>query len=204
MVRRVGHPTHSKIFSSKRAASAWVKEVEKVCSSSVVTSLESSMSVINENLKIARKNAGYTQQQVAAALGITRGAVALWEAKTDHAVTPRPHTLVKLAKFYGVNLDTLTGSPLLQTAPTSAKKYNSDKNEPYGALPDFQMDNHIFVFAESEEQVVEKFKALKMKSNGLHKHLVLIGSEASVHSVKTRQEAMSFAVNFLVTARQET
>ena len=201
MVRRVGHPTYSKIFQSKNAASAWVKVIEKACSSSAVISLGSSMSLINENLRIARKNSGYTQSEVAEALGITRGAVALWEAKTEHAVTPRPFTLLKIAKLYGVKLDTLTSGPLLQTPPTSARKYSSDKDEPHGELPDLEIDNHIFVFAESEQQVVEKFKALKMKSKSLHKHLVLIGSEASVHFVKTRQEALSFAVKFLVAAK---
>lgn len=63
---------------------------------------------INTKLRELRLARGYTQGAVAAAVGVTRGAVTLWESG-DPAVRTKPSraTLVRLAELYDVSVDDL-------------------------------------------------------------------------------------------------
>ena len=59
-------------------------------------------SMIGDKLKALRKEKGYTQQDVADAIGITRGALGGYETSRRN---PRLPELQKLADFFGVGLD---------------------------------------------------------------------------------------------------
>lgn len=64
-------------------------------------------------LAILRKQAGYTQETAAEALGTDRSTVAKWETGGAH---PRTDKLVKLAKLYGCTVDALMGAMALKDA----------------------------------------------------------------------------------------
>ena len=61
---------------------------------------------IAEELKQHRKVGGYSQSQVAAAIGVTQQAVSLWESGNAE---PTISFCIKLADFYGITLDELVG-----------------------------------------------------------------------------------------------
>lgn len=58
------------------------------------------------NLRSAREAKGYTQEDVAAALGVSRVAVTLWESGVNQ---PSARYLVPLADLLGVSVDYLLG-----------------------------------------------------------------------------------------------
>lgn len=58
--------------------------------------------MIGDNIRYLRKQAGYSQEQLARKIGITQGSVSLWEkGKND----PDTKTLSKIAQIFGVPLD---------------------------------------------------------------------------------------------------
>ena len=59
-----------------------------------------------EKFKAAREQRGMTQQQVADAVHVSKGAVSMWE---NGIRTPATHFLIMLADLFGVTLDTLVG-----------------------------------------------------------------------------------------------
>lgn len=61
---------------------------------------------IAENIKNLRKQKGFTQEQLAEALGVTAGAVYKWEAALS---TPDILLIMELADFFEVSLDSLLG-----------------------------------------------------------------------------------------------
>lgn len=70
--------------------------------------------VLARNLRAARLRAGFTLHEVAEACGVFgRGTVSRWESERDPQ-HPGPEILVKLARLYGVSLDSLYG---LEHAP---------------------------------------------------------------------------------------
>ena len=64
------------------------------------------MSRLSDNLKQFRTAAGLTQPAVAAALGISRSAVAMYESGSRE---PELSLLWQLADLYGISLDELAG-----------------------------------------------------------------------------------------------
>ena len=61
---------------------------------------------LGERLRTARRQAGYTQQQVAEALGIGRSTIATWETGQNDVDSA---TLRRLAELYGTSTDALLG-----------------------------------------------------------------------------------------------
>ena len=59
---------------------------------------------LGQNIRKLRKEAGYTQEQLAEALGVTTGAVYKWES--DRAV-PELELLVEIAEFFETSVDAL-------------------------------------------------------------------------------------------------
>lgn len=55
-------------------------------------------------LSYARRRAGLLQRQVAAALGVSMGTIAMWETGRNR---PRADKLPKLAQLYGCTVDDL-------------------------------------------------------------------------------------------------
>lgn len=72
---------------------------------------------LHERLVNLRKTHGYTQQRVAEALGISRGAYANYEIGTRE---PDAETLSALAELYGVSVDYLVGRTDNPTPPEDA------------------------------------------------------------------------------------
>lgn len=62
--------------------------------------------MFSTQLKKYRKNNGYTQKQLADAVGVTQQAVAKWE--TDKA-SPDPEMLKKISSIFNISVDTLLG-----------------------------------------------------------------------------------------------
>lgn len=66
------------------------------------------MSELHQKIKQARLKAGLTQAQVAERLGITRGAVTLWEAEnSDNRSSPPISKLRRFAEVVGVSFVSL-------------------------------------------------------------------------------------------------
>ena len=61
---------------------------------------------INENIKLYRKEKGFTQEQLAEAMGVSVGAVSKWESG---ASVPELSLIMELADFFGISVDALLG-----------------------------------------------------------------------------------------------
>ena len=60
----------------------------------------------SENIKALRKQKGFTQEQLAEAMGVTAGAIYKWEQNLS---TPDIGLIMELASFFGVSVDSLVG-----------------------------------------------------------------------------------------------
>ena len=59
---------------------------------------------LGENLKIARQNSGYTQEEVSNILFVSQQTISNWEKEIS---TPSVSDLVKISNLYQVSIDTL-------------------------------------------------------------------------------------------------
>jgi len=66
----------------------------------------------NKKIVLLRERMGFTQQEVANQIGVTRGNVSRWEVGTH---IPRGATLQKISEFFGVPIDYLIDEK--QTSP---------------------------------------------------------------------------------------
>lgn len=67
---------------------------------------EEKVSTFGRNEKRFRENLKMSMNDVAEAVGVSKGSVNMWE---NNDVIPRNAVLLKLAKLYGVSIDTLLG-----------------------------------------------------------------------------------------------
>lgn len=74
--------------------------------------------VVAQRLTEAREAAGYSQDQVAVALDVSRPMISYWESG---ARTPNDRQLVGLSRLYGVDIAALRGDQPLQDAQTAAR-----------------------------------------------------------------------------------
>jgi transcriptional regulator with XRE-family HTH domain len=74
--------------------------------------------VVAQRLTEARELAGYSQDQVAVALDVSRPMISYWESGTR---TPSDRQLVGLARLYGVDVSALRGDSPVQDTQTSAR-----------------------------------------------------------------------------------
>jgi Zn-dependent peptidase ImmA (M78 family)/transcriptional regulator with XRE-family HTH domain len=74
--------------------------------------------VVAQRLTEAREAAGYSQDQVAVALDVSRPMISYWESGTR---IPNDRQLVGLARLYGVDIAALRGDQPLQDVQTSAR-----------------------------------------------------------------------------------
>lgn len=61
----------------------------------------------SNEIRILRRNNNLTMQEFADQLGVTKGAVSMWENK---GVVPRDDILMRISKNYGISLDKLLGN----------------------------------------------------------------------------------------------
>ena len=88
-----------------------------------------------------RKNAGYSQEELADTIGVSRQAVSKWERAE---ASPDTDNLIELSKIYGVSLDEM----MLGTKPAEENKTESaeeSKTEDYSAQPEANNSGHVHV-----------------------------------------------------------
>lgn len=91
---------------------------------------------LTSRIRIARQNAGLSQQELSERIGVTRGAVANWES--DSEVTPTVEHMIRLAILTGVSFEWLaTGrgagnddqeSPHLVAAPEEFARDSDERS----------------------------------------------------------------------------
>ncbi len=91
------------------------------------------MSNFAENLSVLRREAGYTQESLAEALGVSRQAVGKWESGQG---LPEAATLITLADLLGCSLDQLMRQELSGELPPPAE-------EPTGENLAYQWETYI-------------------------------------------------------------
>lgn len=69
---------------------------------------------VGEQIRTQRKQAGFSQEQVAERLGVTRQAVTKWEAGQS---VPSSENLIALAALFQISLDTLVANDVPRCAP---------------------------------------------------------------------------------------
>lgn len=91
------------------------------------------MTYFAQNLAVLRKRAGYTQESLAEALGVSRQAVGKWESGQG---LPEAATLLDLADLLGCSLDQLMRQPLEEEAAPAADNAISadDPNEDWAVF----------------------------------------------------------------------
>lgn len=158
-----------------------------------------------QRLRQARKFADQSQQQLADACGVTRGAIALWEAaEPEHRTKPTTDHLLALAKATGVPIEWLLNDAADLNelwrltgefgAPPLSQKV---AGLPVDVLPDLRQGEHLFLFAQTPEQIAAKLAQLAQLAPDVRGHLVLIGGTAQVHVVATPTDALSTVVQLL-------
>lgn len=171
-----------------------------------------------QRIRQARKYADLTQQQLADACGVTRGAVALWEAaEPEHRAKPITDNLVAISKTTNVPLEWLlndyadvdaiwrlngefgqgaTPLPVLSSQSIAAPAPVVSRDPPADVLPDLQRGEHLFVFASTPEQIALKVAQLGNLPEGVKGHLVLIGTNAEVHTAIDPAQALSSVFDY--------
>lgn len=81
---------------------------------------------LENRLKSLRKENGYTQEDVAKKLGLTKSAYGYYE---QGKTVPDAHTLSKLANIFDVSVDYLLGRTNEKNTDNKNNKLNIDKNE---------------------------------------------------------------------------
>ena len=104
-----------------------------------------------------RKSAGYTQQQLADEIGVTRRMIAYYETESQH---PPANLLVDLAKALGITSDALLGLQAAKKArkPDTRLQRRVQQIEKLGAKEKRQLIQLIDTFVEAA-QLKRKVKA---------------------------------------------
>lgn len=84
---------------------------------------------LGDNIRRLRREAGFTQEQLAEALGVTAGAVYKWESKTS---MPEIRLLVEMARLFETSVDVLLGysweSGSMGQAAEKIRVYRNERN----------------------------------------------------------------------------
>ena len=75
--------------------------------------------MLNEKLRVLRKKAGYSQEQMARKLHLTQGAISQWE---NGLTVPAADQLASLASIFGISVDDL----LEIEKPDTSFKYDAE------------------------------------------------------------------------------
>ena len=81
--------------------------------------------VLGENLAKYRKKAGYSQEELADKLGVSRQAVSKWERGE---ASPDTENLIALSRLYGVTLDELVNKEPSESETKTNEKKDDDRN----------------------------------------------------------------------------
>jgi len=156
------------------------------------------MSELWQRIRAARKAAGLTQDKVAAAIGVTRAGVALWESNNpDHKTSPSLHNLSALSRAIGVPMDWLMDD---KSDPAEAWKLFGPHRVIKGRIidpdtdvvPDLEMAGYSVRFASSPDQLRDKYRSLLQSDN--KRLLVIVGEPLDVAFAPTAKDALALAV----------
>lgn len=166
------------------------------------------MSELWQRLRQARKYADLTQQDLAKHCGVTRGAVALWEAaEPEHRTKPTTDHLIVISKITGAPLEwllndaadvnalwKLTGEFGGASGPGFAPTGSPPDPD---VLPNLRQGEHLFVFATTPAQISAKLALLAAEPETTRKHLILVGVDANVQAASDPAQALSAVVREL-------
>ena len=99
----------------------------------------------SERLKELRKSKGYTQEYLAKTIGITPGAIGLYEQDRRE---PDNNTIITLAEVFGVSVDYLLG---LDEIPTSISHHGGQDNN-------ITFDDFTFAMYEETKDLTDEQK----------------------------------------------
>lgn len=158
-----------------------------------------------QRLRQARRYADLTQTDLAGKCGVSRGAVALWEAEEpEHRTRPTTDHLIAISKATNVPLDwLLNDASRLEDLWRLGGEFGDTPRQVLtpGAvqdvLPDLLQDGHLFLFAKTPEQIAAKLVQLKTVADGVKPHLILLNGNADVHITSSAAEALSVVVQIL-------
>lgn len=111
----------------------------------------------SERLRELRKSKGYTQEALAKTIGITPGAIGLYEQDRRE---PDNNTIITLAEVFGVSVDYLLG---LDETPTSISHYNGQDN-------DITFDDFTFAMYEETKDLTDEQKEALLRMAKLLKN----------------------------------
>ncbi len=166
------------------------------------------MSELWQRIRQARKFADLTQLDLSKACGVSRGAVAQWEsAELEHRTKPTTDHLISISKATKVPLEWLMNDAsdpnevwrLTGEFGDLGKAPVSQIQQP-DVLPDMRQNGHLFVFAQTPEQIAAKLAQIAAEPPETQAHLVIIGASATVHTVATPADALSAVVQVLTKA----
>lgn len=158
-----------------------------------------------ERLRAARRYADLTQREVALAVGLTRSAVAQWEAaEPEQRTRPSVEHLMVISKLTKAPLDWLMNDAskledLYKLAATNDGAAPSGPAPPRvpDFLPDVRQGDQLFCFAQTPEQVAAKLAQLAGDTADLERHLILVGVPADVFQVGSLAEALALVASKL-------
>ena len=154
-----------------------------------------------QRLRQARRYADLTQANLAALCGVSRGAVALWESEEpEHRTKPTTDHLIEISKATGVPLEWLMNdASKLEDLWRLGAEFGDGQRQgkPQDVLPDMQHGEHLFLFAQTSEQIAAKLQQAAAQPPGTQVHLVVIGASATVHAAATPADALSAVVGVL-------
>ena len=162
------------------------------------------MSELWERIHAARKASGLTQDKVAAAIGVTRAGVALWESNNPkHQTSPSLQNLRELSKAIGVPMEWLMDD---NSDPGEAWKLFGQGRQPVAFvipksgehLPDIDMDGWSVKFALNERQLAEKYQA--MQGSDGKRLLIVVGKPCEVIFADSTKEALEVAFRKVASA----
>lgn len=158
-----------------------------------------------ERLRAARRFADLTQREVAIAVGLTRSAVAQWEAaEAEQRTRPSAEHLIVISKLTKAPLEWLMNDAsrlddLYKLAATNDASLTPGQAPPKvpEVLPDVRQGDQVFCFATSPEQVAAKLAQLGQEDPGLEKHLILVNVKAEIKQVTNLAEALAHVASQL-------
>lgn len=170
-----------------------------------------------QRLRQARRYADLTQADLAGKCGVSRGAVALWEAEEpEHRTKPTTDHLLAISSATGVPLEwLLNDASKLEDIWRLGSEFGDAQGQPVtrsgkplppsvtpDVLPDMLQDGHLFLFAKTPEQIAAKLAQLHAAPPGVTPHLILIngGSQTQVHTAGSPADALSVVVRVLTKA----
>lgn len=156
-----------------------------------------------ERLRAARRHADLTQREVAVACGLTRSAVAQWEAsEPEQRTRPNSDHLIVFSRLTKAPLEWLMNDAsrlddlyrVVADADAAQPPATAPPKVPE-VLPDVRSPGKVFCFAQTPEQVAAKLAQLQAEDIGLEKHLILVSVGCETKQVTSLSEALSYVAS---------